>query len=129
MNSEDKIIAKLEEMDTKLVAVDKVVIKVDALDKTLSRTVTKLDEMDKTLNRTVAKLDEMDKTQNKVVAKLVEMDAYLREKVATKDELRTVKNELVNHIDGFAKKHESFDHELVAMRVRVNRIEGKPALP
>lgn len=47
-----------------------------------------------------------EETLNKILAKVVDMDHYMRENVATKDELRATEDKLVTHIDGFIKLHE-----------------------
>ncbi len=66
-------------------------------------------------------------TEEKIIKKLVEIDAYLREKVVTKDELRQMKSDIMAHVDGFAKRQETFDVELAAMRSRVDRIDARLA--
>lgn len=63
--------------------------------------------------------------EDKIINKLIGMETFLHEKVATKDELRKAKTEIMSHIDGFAQRQENFDHELVSMRSRMDRMEGK----
>lgn len=65
------------------------------------------------------------KSENRIIRKLVEMDAYLREKVVTKGELKRAKSEIMTHIDGLSKRQDTFDHELVSVRNRMDRLEGK----
>jgi len=64
-------------------------------------------------------------SEDRIINKLVEMKAYLHEKVATKEELNVAKTEIMTHIDGFAKRQEKFDHELVSTRLRMDRIGGE----
>lgn len=60
-----------------------------------------------------------------IIRKIVEMDEYMREKLATKDELRELGNEMVTHMDGFASRQDKFEVELVALRHHVDRIESR----
>lgn len=43
----------------------------------------------------------------------------------TKDEMQKIKNEIINHIDGFAQNQTKFDQELVATRSRFERLEDR----
>ncbi len=45
--------------------------------------------------------------------------------LVTKEELRTTRNELMNHIDGFVKLHETLDVELAALRIKCTRLEDR----
>lgn len=69
--------------------------------------------------------DMPDELLNRIVAKLVDMDAFLREQVATKEELKASENRMIEHIDGFIKLHETLDQELVMLRSKVGRLEDR----
>lgn len=60
--------------------------------------------------------------QDKIIAKLVEMDSYMREHMATKNELQAVKVELTDKIEGFIELHETVDYWMVALRSKVERL-------
>lgn len=47
------------------------------------------------------------------------------EKFPTRDDLAAVENRLLTHIDGLAKRHETFDQELVAMQAKYERLDGR----
>ena len=67
-------------------------------------------------------------TEDRIIEKLVEMDASIKgiqEHMVTKEDLRKTKSEILTHIDGFAKRQEVFDHELVAMGSRLDRLQGQ----
>jgi len=72
------------------------------------------------------RLDSFERVQDKTLSKIAEMDSYLRDKTATKDELREAKSEIMNHIDGFAGNQRKFDAELAAANSRMDRFEGRP---
>lgn len=46
-------------------------------------------------------------------------------KLAAKEELAAVKNDTATIIDGLAKQHIVFDHELVALQSKYNRLEER----
>ena len=62
---------------------------------------------------------------NTIIAKLVNVEAYMHENMATKQELQEVKSELMTHIDGFIKLHETLVVELAAMRAKNERLEAR----
>jgi hypothetical protein len=67
------------------------------------------------------------RSEGMIIKKLVEMDASIRniqENMVTKDELKEARSEIMSHIDGFAKRQEKFDHELVSISARIARVEG-----
>jgi seryl-tRNA synthetase len=64
-----------------------------------------------------------------IIRKIVEMDEYMREQLATKDELRELRNEMIMHMDGFASRQDKFEVELVALRHHVDRLETSMGRP
>ncbi len=44
---------------------------------------------------------------------------------ATKKDLLEMQSEIMTHIDGLAKRTETFDHELFAMQSKYNRLEER----
>ncbi|MFH1405160.1 MAG: hypothetical protein ABIH21_03635 [Patescibacteria group bacterium] len=58
---------------------------------------------------------------------------FLKEKMVTKDEMRVyvkdeitnAKDEIITTVDRFAKLHETLDLELVALRSKYDRLEGR----
>ncbi len=49
----------------------------------------------------------------------------IRREMATKEDLREMESRMLEHIDGFAKQNEKFDHELVAAQAKFNRLEER----
>ena len=43
----------------------------------------------------------------------------IRENMVTKTEFETSKSEIINHIDGFIKLHETLDTELIALHSKI----------
>ena len=60
-----------------------------------------------------------------IIQKLIELDVYVRQRVATKDELRDLRDEVVSHVDEFTKLHETLDHEVVSLRSKIDRLEAR----
>jgi len=50
------------------------------------------------------------------------------ESFATKEDLVEFRSEIVSHIDSFVKLHQTLDLELVALRSRRDRLEGRLAI-
>ena len=58
---------------------------------------------------------------NKILVKVFEIE----ERMATKQELATMRSDIITTIDRFAKLHETLDQELVAVRNRCDRLEDR----
>ena len=50
---------------------------------------------------------------------------FMRDNMATKEDVAASEARVLTHIDGLAKRHEFLDHELVAGRARSERIEER----
>ncbi|MEK7632225.1 MAG: hypothetical protein AAB473_00345 [Patescibacteria group bacterium] len=59
------------------------------------------------------------------IAAIKEDVEFLKDSVATKDDLGSLKSEVFEHIDGFAQQNQKFDIELVAARSQFNRVEER----
>lgn len=66
-----------------------------------------------------------DQMTDKIVAKLLDMDSYMRENMFTRSEAKEMEERLVTSMDRFAKLHETLDTELVALRGKYDRLEGR----
>ena len=51
------------------------------------------------------------------------MDSYIREHLVTREEFLAANGELIGQVEGFVKLHETIDHEFVALRSKVDRLE------
>lgn len=60
----------------------------------------------------------------KIFNKVVSIEERV-DKMVTKDEFEQKNNEVINHIDGFVKLHQTLDIELVALRDKYNRLEER----
>ncbi len=49
---------------------------------------------------------------------------YISEHFATKDDLYNLKNDLMNHMDGFIGLHQKLDMELISLRSKYDRLES-----
>lgn len=50
---------------------------------------------------------------------------FLKENMASKEDLADFKSEVIEHIDGFARQNQKFDLELVAAQAKFNRVEKR----
>ena len=84
-------------------------------------------------------------TEQENIAAILETVEFLRDNMATKQdiaeirlematkqditdvrrEMSTMESRLLEHIDGFAQHNQKFDHELVAAQAKFNRIEER----
>jgi len=71
-------------------------------------------------------------TARKDIQKLKEITEVLQDSMglikdtaATKDDLKEMKNELLNHIDGFAKKQRDIESEVAGLHHKYYRLEEK----
>lgn len=62
---------------------------------------------------------------NKILIEVIDLKHHVHGHMFTKDEWETGRDEIVAHIDGFIKLHETLDLELVALRSKVDRLEGR----
>ena len=66
----------------------------------------------------------MSNQENDILIKLFNKVVDIEEKMVTKTEFETSKTEILNHIDGFIKLHETLDTELISLRSKYDRLEG-----
>lgn len=78
--------------------------------------------MDQEIQTAFGKLEQ---SNTRIFSLLASIQIDMREKMVTKDELREAKSELLDHVDGFIKLHTTLDTELVALRSKVDRLEGR----
>lgn len=64
---------------------------------------------------------------NKILTKVIAIEDRINEKMVTKDEFEQKHNEVMTHIDGFVKLHQTLDVEIVALRDKYNRLEERLA--
>ncbi len=62
---------------------------------------------------------------NKILVKVVSIESDIKGKMMTKDDGREMESRLLGHIDGFIKLHETLDTELVSLRSKYERLEGR----
>lgn len=83
----------------------------------LNKILTKIDALD-------AKVSNFESSQDKILIKVLDIDARM-ESFATKEELNSMKNDVITTVDRFAKLHETLDQELVMLRNRYDRLEER----
>lgn len=66
-----------------------------------------------------------DELLNKILTKVISIEIDIKEKMATKDDLRDLESKMLNHIDGFIKLHETLDIEMVSLRNKYDRLEER----
>ena len=109
----DKIDQRFDGMDQRFEKIDQ---RFDGMDQ-------QFDGMDQRFDRMDQRSDGMEETQNSLIQKVIDMDTYMHQELATKAELQEVGGTLLTHIDGLTKHQEKFDHELTALRFRVETIQ------
>jgi hypothetical protein len=63
--------------------------------------------------------------EDKILQMLINLDHYVRENLVTHEEARVTEDRIMTHMDGFIKLHETLDVEIVALRSKVDRLEGR----
>ncbi|MBD3311602.1 MAG: hypothetical protein GF349_03855 [Candidatus Magasanikbacteria bacterium] len=61
---------------------------------------------------------------DKILTKVVNIEDKM-DNLATKEDLRVAKDEIIGDVDRFVKLHETLDHELVALRNKYDRLEER----
>ena len=63
--------------------------------------------------------------QNNLLTAIFNKVTTIEEKMVTKDEHQESKSEIITHVDGFIKLHQTVSIELVAMRSKYERLEQR----
>ena len=63
--------------------------------------------------------------QDRILTALFNKVVDIEENMVTKEEFNQKTDDLMTHIDGFVKLHQTLDIELVAMRDKYNRLETR----
>lgn len=71
--------------------------------------------------KNMATKDDIAKLNNKIDI----VEERLTEKMATKDDLHALKDEMISHVDGFIGLYKKQEQELAAVAFRQNRVEEK----
>lgn len=61
-------------------------------------------------------------TEDKILSKLLDHDKQFKN-MATKEDLKELNNDVINHVDGFIKLYKITDHEVTAVKSGLNRLE------
>jgi hypothetical protein len=62
---------------------------------------------------------------DKILAAVIHVKDKVDNEMATKDEIAALQDKLLTHVDGFVKLHETLDQELVSLRHKYDRLEGR----
>ena len=98
----DRLDAKVTSLDTKVTSLD---TKVTSLDK-------KVTSLDKKVTDLDAKVTGLDGKTNRIVAVMVRIEHDLNNTFSTKTDLRGMKNEIMNHIDGLTTTIKDYDNNM-----------------
>ncbi|MBI2644853.1 hypothetical protein HYW94_01590 [Candidatus Uhrbacteria bacterium] len=134
--TQDRLVVRVADMDAKIGGFsarqnsfeetqDLLAEKIASMDAKIGGMDAKIGGMDAKIGGMDAKQNRFEETQDRLVAEVVGMKQYMREQMATKDELRETENRLATHMDGFIKLHENLDTELVALRGKYDRLEQR----
>lgn len=63
--------------------------------------------------------------QNNLLAAIFNKVTTIEEKMVTKDAHQESKSEIISHVDGFIKLHQTVSTELIAMRSKYERLEQR----
>lgn len=66
-------------------------------------------------------------SQDDLLIKIFNAVMDMKEQMVTKDVFEQKHSEVIGHIDGFVKLHQTLDIELVALRDKYNRLEERLA--
>lgn len=72
----------------------------------------------------VTKVDLRNELSQEIGSLRIEIKEELK-RFATKDDLMQMKSEIMTSVDHLAKRHETFDHELLAMRAKYERLDER----
>lgn len=101
--------------------------RLDGMDKRFDGVEKRFDGIDRSINdltESVAFIKDNAVTKQELAVQLSGLEHRLDQKIdGAEKRLDTKIDELINHVDGFAKKQETFDHELTSMKDRQDRFE------
>ena len=73
----------------------------------------------------------MKQRRDEALDEVLEIVRYIKDTSVTRKELhkeiRGLRNEMIDHIDGFMKLHQNHEAELSAMRLAIRRLESRGA--
>ncbi len=116
----EKIDQRFDGMDQRFDRMDE---RFEKMDQRFDRMDERFEKMDQRFEKIDQRSNGMEETQNSLIQKVIDIDTYMHQELATKTELQEVGGTLLTHIDGLTKHQEKFDHELTALRFRVETIQ------
>lgn len=139
LNGMEVAVKKIDGIETKLNGMEVVIADLHTDNKSIHASLAGLHADNRGIQASLAELrgetaelraDNADfrSSQSAIIDKLFEMDfaiTGIQDTMATKDDLRATEGRLMDHVDGFAKRQEKFDVELLAMGSRFDRFAGR----
>jgi archaellum component FlaC len=85
--------------------------------------------MKASIHRIESRMDDLESTVDVIASSVINLEVDIRETMATKDDLKVLEERMVDkiatHVDGFIKLHTTLEHEHVALRSHVERIDER----
>jgi DNA anti-recombination protein RmuC len=120
MSFEEKVLKNFDLINKRLVDVYK---RLGGMDKRLDGLDGRLSHMDERADKRFSTLEKTVSTR--ILPKLLDLDDYVTEHVATKKDLADTREEMIGHIQSFAKAQNDFSQEQMASCTRTERLEKR----